>query len=89
MRHVLAMCLATEITALAAWLQSAFRHTGRLRAGGLRLPGVEQDGVEACMRAWIGHIHQLTDRARAQQAVCAEEAGGVVGHDVATVGSCF
>ncbi|WP_329330546.1 hypothetical protein [Streptomyces luteogriseus] len=36
--------------------------TGRVL---LRLPGAEEGGVTAFIQAWVGHLHGLTDRARA------------------------
>ncbi|MFD5482147.1 hypothetical protein [Streptomyces hawaiiensis] len=62
--HALTMCLAPEITALAGWLESVLAEQAGTGQGLLRLPGAEQEGSEAFMQAWIGHLHQLTDRAR-------------------------
>ncbi|MFJ4624690.1 hypothetical protein [Streptomyces sp. NPDC088812] len=77
--HVLAMCLAPELAALAAWLESVLAEQVESQGGLLRLPGAEQDGAEAYMRAGIDHIHHLTDRAQAHRAHV-EETGSVVGN---------
>ncbi|MFI1701459.1 hypothetical protein ACH419_36640 [Streptomyces bobili] len=73
--HALSMCLAPEIAALAAWLESVLTEQADTGEGLLRLPGADQDGPQAFMQAWIGHLHQLTDRARARRAGAAEKAG--------------
>ncbi|MEW2493757.1 hypothetical protein AB0942_09440 [Streptomyces nodosus] len=73
--HALTMCLATEIAALAAWLESVLTEQADTGKGLLRLPGAEQDGLEAFMQAWIGHLHQLTDRARARRTGAVEDCG--------------
>ncbi|MFF4205775.1 hypothetical protein ACFYZ8_34570 [Streptomyces sp. NPDC001668] len=62
--HVLAMCLALEMAALAAWFETLLADQAATGRGLLRLPGDEQGGAEAYMRAWIDHIHQLGARAR-------------------------
>jgi hypothetical protein len=62
--HALTLCLAPEIAALASWLESVLAEQAGTGQGLLRLPGTEQEGPKAFMQAWIGHLHQLTDRAR-------------------------
>lgn len=74
--HALTMCLAPEIAALAAWLESVLAEQSDTGQGLLRLPGAEQEGPEAFMKAWIGHLHQLTDRARARRTGTAEDSDG-------------
>ncbi|MGJ5797590.1 hypothetical protein ACSCB1_00035 [Streptomyces europaeiscabiei] len=64
-----------RIAALAAWLESVLTEQADTGEGLLRLPGAEQDGPQAFMQAWIGHLHQLTDRARARRTGAAEEVG--------------
>lgn len=76
--HALTMCLAPEIAAVAAWLESVLTEQAGTGQGLLRLPGAEEDGPEAFMQAWTGHIHQLTDRARARRTGAEED---VVGAD--------
>ncbi|MER6425725.1 hypothetical protein [Streptomyces sp. NPDC001137] len=65
--HALSMCLAPEIAALVAWLESVPTEQAGSPGGLLRLPGAEQDGAQAFMQAWISHLHQLGDRARARR----------------------
>jgi hypothetical protein len=74
--HVLTMCLAPEITALAGWLESVLAEQAGTGQGLLRLPGAKQEGPEAFMQAWIGHLHQLADRARAHHTGTAEDTDG-------------
>ncbi|MCX4580767.1 hypothetical protein OHB41_48190 [Streptomyces sp. NBC_01571] len=73
--HALTMCLAPEIAALAAWLESVLAEQAGTGEGLLRLPGAEQDGPEAFMQAWIDHLHQLTDRAPARRTGAVEDCG--------------
>ncbi|MFF7369792.1 hypothetical protein [Streptomyces tricolor] len=61
--HALSMCLAPEIAALTAWLEAVLAEQVGSGQGLLRLPGAEQEGPEAFMQAWIGHLHELRDRA--------------------------
>ncbi|MFI9771675.1 hypothetical protein ACIHJG_33075 [Streptomyces sp. NPDC052415] len=75
--HALTMCLAPEIRALAGWLESVLADQGRHRQRLLRLPDAEEEGPEAFMHAWIGHLHQLTDQARARRTGTAEDADRV------------
>ncbi|MEU6184011.1 hypothetical protein [Streptomyces coeruleorubidus] len=88
--HALALCLAPEIAALAAGLETALAEQTSTGQGLLRLPGDEQGGGEAFMRAWTGHLHQLAGRARAQRAADVgagdETAGGACDADVAAGG---
>ncbi|MEV6012305.1 hypothetical protein AB0M29_36565 [Streptomyces sp. NPDC051976] len=63
--HALAMCLSPEMAALAAWLEAPLAEQTGTGQGLFRLPGAEEDGAEAFMQAWIGRLHDLTDRARA------------------------
>jgi len=65
--HALALCLAPEIAALAAWLESVLTEQADTGKGLLCLPGAEESGAEAFMQAWTDHIRQLTDRARARR----------------------
>lgn len=74
--HALTMCLAPEIAALAAGLESVLTEQADAGEGLLRLPGAEQDGPEAFMQAWIGHLHQLADRARARRTGAVEDVDG-------------
>ncbi|MEV6182260.1 hypothetical protein [Streptomyces sp. NPDC052015] len=74
--HALTMCLAPEVAALAAWLESVLAEQASTGQGLLRLPGAEEEGPEAFMQAWIGHLHQLTDRARARRTGAAEDTNG-------------
>ncbi|MEU9348983.1 hypothetical protein AB0D74_48080 [Streptomyces sp. NPDC048278] len=62
--HALAMCLAPEIAALAAWLESVLTEQAGAGKGLLPLPGDEERSAEAFMHAWTSHLHQLTDLAR-------------------------
>ncbi|KES03722.1 hypothetical protein BU52_28810 [Streptomyces toyocaensis] len=73
--HVLTMCLASEIAALAGWLESVLAEQAGTGQGLLRLPGAEEEGPEAFMQAGIDHLHQLTDRARARRTGTAEDTG--------------
>ncbi|MFD7015346.1 hypothetical protein [Streptomyces sp. NPDC059928] len=75
--HDLALCLAPETRALAAWLGTLLIEQATIAGGLLRLPGAEQGeaGAEAFMRAWTDHIHHLTDRPRTG----AKETAGDVG----------
>ncbi|MFJ6686701.1 hypothetical protein [Streptomyces werraensis] len=72
--HALTMCLSPEVAALAAWLESVLAEEAGTGRGLLRLPGAEEEGPEAFMQAWIGHLHQLTNRARARHTGTAEDA---------------
>ncbi|MFJ8086316.1 hypothetical protein ACIQ6Y_37875 [Streptomyces sp. NPDC096205] len=65
--HALSTCLAPEVAALAAWLESVLTEHAHSSGGLLRLPGAEQDGVEAFGRAWIGRLDDFTERARARR----------------------
>ncbi|GAA2523676.1 hypothetical protein [Streptomyces longisporus] len=73
--HALSKCLSPEITALAAWLESLLTEHADSSGGLLRLPADEEGGAEAFMQAWIGHLHQLGDRARARRTRDEEAAG--------------
>jgi len=82
--HALALCLAPEVAALAAWLESVLTEQADTGKGLLRLPGAEEGGAEAFMQAWTDHIHQLTGRARARRTGAEENADteeDVVGAD--------
>ncbi|MGW5276912.1 hypothetical protein ACWEQP_31105 [Streptomyces sp. NPDC004044] len=74
--HALTMCLAPEIAALATWLESVLTEQADTGEGLLRLPGAEQGGAEVFMQAWIDHLHQLTDRARARRTGADEDVDG-------------
>ncbi|MEU9961254.1 hypothetical protein [Streptomyces sp. NPDC050982] len=71
----LAACLSPEMAALAAWLEALITEQADTGQGLLRLPGAEEDGAEAFMQAWVGHLHDLTDRARARRTGAEETSG--------------
>jgi hypothetical protein len=73
--HALVMCLSPEMTAVAAWLKELIDEQADTGQGLLRLPGAEEDGAEAFMQAWTGHLHELTDRAQARQTGAEETSG--------------
>ncbi|WP_327341128.1 hypothetical protein [Streptomyces europaeiscabiei] len=73
--HALVMCLSPEMAALAAWLEALITEQAGTGQGLLRLPGAEEDGAEAFMQAWIGRLHDLTDRARARRTGAEETSG--------------
>lgn len=60
------MCPAPREAALAAWLKEPLDEQAGTGRALLRLRGAEEGGVTAFRQAWIGHLHGLTDRARAQ-----------------------
>ncbi|MGW7263389.1 hypothetical protein [Streptomyces sp. NPDC054842] len=74
--QALSMCLALEMASLAIWLESVLAEQAGTGQGLLRLPGAEEGGPEAFMQAWIGYLHQLTDRARGRRSVTPEDADG-------------
>ncbi|MEU4489825.1 hypothetical protein AB0H94_33875 [Streptomyces purpurascens] len=73
--HALVMCLSPEMAALAAWLEALITEQAGTGQGLLRLPCAEEDGAEAFMQAWIGRLHDLTDRARARRTGAEETSG--------------
>lgn len=73
--HALVMYLSPEMAAIAAWLEALITEQVDTGQGLLRLPGAEEDGAEAFMQAWIGRLHDLTDRARARRAGVEETSG--------------
>ncbi len=73
--HALVMCLSPEMAALAAWLEALITEQAGTGQGLLRLLRAEEDGAEAFMQAWIGRLHDLTDRARARRTGAEETSG--------------
>ncbi|RZU46512.1 hypothetical protein EV284_1193 [Streptomyces sp. BK022] len=73
--QALTMCLAPEIAALAGWLESVLAEQAGT-GGLLRLPGAKEEGPKAFMQAWIGHLHELADRARARRTATTQDTNG-------------
>ena len=84
--HVLAMCLAPEIVALAAWFETLLAEQAATGRRLLRLPGERQGSPEAYTRAWTDHIHQPGARARSGDGTHQETAADGAGDDVAVGG---
>ncbi|MEV8047715.1 hypothetical protein AB0P02_28315 [Streptomyces griseoluteus] len=73
--HALTMCLAPEIAALAGWLESVLAE--QAGTGGLLwLPGAKEEGPKAFMQAWIDHLHELADQARARRIGTTQDING-------------
>ncbi|MCF4136933.1 hypothetical protein L1856_08990 [Streptomyces sp. Tue 6430] len=74
--HAVSAANAPEIVAFAAWLASALAEQVGTGQELLRLLGAGEEGREAFMQAWIDHLHQLADRARARRTGTAEDTDG-------------
>jgi hypothetical protein len=60
--HALVMCLSSETAGLAAWLEELIDEQVGAGQGLLSLPGAEEGGARAFMKAWIDRLHELGDR---------------------------
>ncbi|MER6248832.1 hypothetical protein [Streptomyces griseorubiginosus] len=60
--HALVMCLSPEMAALAAWMEELIDEQISAGQGLLSLPGAEECGAKAFMKAWTNRVHEIGDR---------------------------
>ncbi|MER6497136.1 hypothetical protein [Streptomyces griseorubiginosus] len=59
--HALVMCLSPEMAALAAWMEELIDEQISAGQGLLSLPGAEEGGAKAFMKAWTNRVHEIGD----------------------------